>query len=543
MNNANLVLAMVISIGIMVGWNYFYQPQITAPQSTQAPQQHTKPTRIEEEATKDVDLALKDSPRVYIGNAKIKGSINLKGLRFDDIELLDFKGLDGASVRILSPSQTTGAFFVETGFISEKDNEFIPGIDTVWQEIVDDQTSDTSKKFIYSVPGKITYMVSVKLDENYMFELKQQVINHDIQNLKLASYCLTNRLINSAAQEGSAHKGSVGILNGSLEENSYESVVDKAKNTQNVPVDWIGITDKYLISAIIPDQKIKYDVGISRQKDKFQVDLVGPYHEIKKDSSLELVHRLFVGVKEVKLLDQYETKCNIRLFDRAVDFGWFYAITKPLFYLLSFFYSMLGNFGLSIMFVTVLVKMLTFPLTYKSGKSIKALKNLTPKIEQLKNTYQNDKVRFNQEIMRLYKTEKVNPMAGCLPIFLQIPIFFSIYKVLNVTIEMRHAPFYGWIKDLSAPDPAWVINLFGLLPFTPPSFLQIGILPAIMCITMYIQQKMSPPSTDPAQQQMMKIMPLMFLFMSSQFPAGLVIYWTWSNILSIAQQYVTEKFK
>ena len=343
------------------------------------------------------------------------------------------------------------------------------------------------------------------------------------------------------------HQGPIGCIDKNLKEYSYDDIKDKkSEKFAASKVDWIGITDKYWLSSLIPDKSSNYssnfNYALKQGTERYQVDFISPVQIIKPGENFSIKSRIFAGVKKVDLLDKYEKQYDIKLFDRAIDFGWFYIITKPVFYAMNFFYGYVGNFGVSILIVTVIIKLLMFTLANKSYRSMKKMKNLQPEIDRIKNLYSDDKARLNQEIMALYKKEKVNPVAGCLPILVQIPVFFSIYKVLYVTIEMRQAPFYGWIKDLSAPDPTTIFNLFGLLPFLPPSFLMIGAWPILMAITMFLQQKMSPEPADPMQAQVMKFMPLIFLFMFSSFPVGLLIYWSWNNILSIIQQYYINKF-
>jgi YidC/Oxa1 family membrane protein insertase len=341
------------------------------------------------------------------------------------------------------------------------------------------------------------------------------------------------------------HQGMIGAIKGELQEYTYDKIKDEKKHSFNGEVNWLGITDKYWLAAFVPDQLesyiANYNFAIKQGKDKYQSDFITNEKLIEGGGSFELTHQLFAGPKKVDLLDKYEEKYNIKLFDRAIDFGWFYILTKPIFNAMNYFYSYVGNFGISIMIVTILIKLAMFTLANKSYRSMKKMKKLQPEMERLKQLYADDKARLNQEVMLLYKKEKINPVSGCLPLLVQIPVFFSIYKVLYVTIEMRHAPFFGWIQDLSAPDPTTIFNLFGLLPFTPPSFLMLGVWPLFMALTMFLQQRMSPQPTDPVQAQVMKFMPLMFLFMFSGFPAGLLIYWSWNNILSIVQQFYINK--
>jgi len=305
---------------------------------------------------------------------------------------------------------------------------------------------------------------------------------------------------------------------------------------------WIGITDKYWLAALIPDQGVenhyRFTHRLATGRDKYQVDFRGGALALPAGGRIEAVTRLFIGAKEVRLLDGYGENLNIPLFDRAVDFGWFYFLTKPIFYLLDYMNQLIGNFGLAILALTVLIKLVFFPLANKSYRSMSKMKLLQPKVVELRARLKDDRPRMNQEMMELYKREKINPLAGCLPVLIQLPVFFSLYKVLFVTIEMRHAPFYGWIRDLSAPDPTSLFNLFGLIPWTPPDFLHLGIWPILMGITMWAQFKLNPPPADPIQAKLFQFMPLVFTFLLANFPAGLVIYWAVNNVLSMAQQWV-----
>ena len=339
------------------------------------------------------------------------------------------------------------------------------------------------------------------------------------------------------------HEGPIGVLDEQLTEIDYSDLAEEGGEIkQDSGNGWIGISDKYWLAALIPDQAAgftaKFQHYLNNGEDRYQTDYLRPAMTVPAGSSIEVTDRLFAGAKEVDLLDGYAADLNIPLFDRAVDFGWFYWLTKPFFYVLHFFYELVGNYGIAILMLTLLVKIVFFPLANKSYRSMSAMKKLQPEMTRIREQAGDDKMRMQKEMMELYKKEKVNPMSGCLPIIVQIPVFFALYKVLFVSIEMRHAPFFGWIQDLSAPDPTSFFNLFGLIPFDPPSFLMIGIWPLLMGITMFLQTKLNPQPADPMQAKVMLFLPLMFIFLFATFAAGLVIYWTWNNVLSIAQQWV-----
>lgn len=554
----NLVTAIVVSVLIIFGWQHFYEkPKI---QRIAEEQKHYNKTL--ESVKKETQVAKSDkvinrhealnlSKRVYIKSNALSGSISLQGLRFDDLTLLRYHtSLDENSppVVLFSPSSAQDAYFAEIGWLGNNKNIKFPDSSTVWEADVDAISPGKPITFTWINPEKIKFVVKVELDDNYMFTIKQTTINNSSYPLQTQYYALINRTYSHESERmvNILHQGMIGAVNGELKEYNYDDIKDKKKQsfTKN-KVDWLGITDKYWLAAFIPDSSYNYSsnfiYGIKSGMDKYQADLISTAQIIESGGSFELTHKLFAGAKKVDLLDKYENQYNIKLFDRAIDFGWFYILTKPIFNAMNFFYLYVGNFGISIMIVTIIIKLAMFTLANKSYRSMKKMKNLQPQMERLKELYADDKTRLNQEIMNLYKKEKVNPVSGCLPLLIQIPVFFSIYKVLYVTIEMRHAPFFGWIHDLSAPDPTTVFNLFGLLPFTPPAFLMIGAWPIIMAATMYLQQKMSPQPADPVQAMVMKFMPLMFLFMFSSFPAGLLIYWSWNNILSIVQQFYINK--
>ena len=332
------------------------------------------------------------------------------------------------------------------------------------------------------------------------------------------------------------------MLAGTLEEIDYDDLREDGPIELPSQGGWLGITDKYWLASLVPDQESELVANfrhyIAEGQDRYQVDYLRPAMTVPPGETIEVTDRLFAGAKEVGLLDFYANEYGIPLFDRAVDFGWFYFLTKPIFHILHFFYQLLGNYGLAILLLTLLVKLLFYPLANKSYRAMSKMKKLQPEMMRLREQFGDDKMRMNQELMALYKKEQVNPMSGCLPIVVQIPVFFALYKVLFVSIEMRHAPFFGWIQDLSAPDPTSLFNLFGLVPWNPPAFLMIGIWPLLMGATMLLQTKLNPQPADPIQAKVMMLLPLMFIFLFATFPAGLVIYWTWNNVLSVAQQWV-----
>ena len=552
-NIVNLVAAIVLSLGIIFGWQYFYdKPRLKKLEEekkiyTKHLQESKKNESIKVEAPLD---PLSSAPRIIIKSPLLSGSISLKGLRFDDLILLQYKqdlSKDSKPVVLFSHSHAQEAYFAEIGWFSNGGSVSFPNQDTIWEADNNELTPSTAVNLSWVNQEGVKFLVTISMDENYLFTIKQSTINNSSQPVTVQYYGLISRKYTEKEKlVNILHQGPIGVIDGRLKEQSFDDIKDKKKEqfARNI-VDWIGITDKYWLASLIPDKALTYssnfNYAIKNNIERYQVDFVSPSQVIEAGQSATISQKLFAGAKKVDLLDRYEKQYNIQLFDRAIDFGWFYIITKPIFNAMNFFYHYVGNFGVSIMIVTVIIKLLLFTLANKSYRSMKRMKNLQPQIERIKELYSNDKVRLNQEIMSLYKKEKVNPVAGCLPLIVQIPIFFSIYKVLYVTIEMRQAPFFGWIRDLSAPDPTSIFNLFGLLPYTPPSYLMIGVWPIVMALTMFLQQRMSPEPADPVQAQVMRFMPLIFLVMFSSFPAGLLIYWSWNNILSIIQQYYINK--
>ncbi|WP_341753463.1 membrane protein insertase YidC [Candidatus Tisiphia endosymbiont of Dioctria rufipes] len=553
-NIVNLVAAIVLSLGIIFGWQYFYdKPRLQKLEQQNKiynkQVQELKKKNVQVEASKESESFVA-TKRIQINSELLSGSIALKGLRFDDLVLLKYKqdlSKDSKPVVLFAHSQSEEAYFAEMGWFDKTGSNIFPDSETLWQADSDELTPTKPVNLSWINKDGVKFLVTISMDSNYLFTIDQTTVNDSKQPISVQYYGLINRKYTGKEKVANIlHQGPIGAIDGRLKEHSFDDLKDKKieKFPQGV-VDWIGITDKYWLASLIPDKISKYSSNfncvIKNGIEKYQIDFISPTQTIEVGNKFTISQRLFAGAKKVDLLDKYEKQYNITLFDRAIDFGWFYIITKPVFNAMNFFYHYVGNFGVSILIVTVIIKLLMFTLANKSYRSMKKTKKLQPEVERIRALYADDKMRINQEVMALYKREKVNPIAGCLPIIVQIPVFFSIYKVLNVTIEMRQAPFFGWIKDLSASDPTTIFNLFGLLPFTCPSFLMIGVWPIFMALTMFLQQRMSPELADPVQAQVMKFMPLVFLVMFSSFPAGLLIYWSWNNILSIIQQYYINK--
>ena len=497
------------------------------------------------------DAALAEQPRVKIDTPRLHGSIDLLGARLDDLTLANYhETVDPKSpeVVLLSPPGTQDPYLAEFGWVAVGPDAKVPGPQTRWTETGGQLTPTNPVTLTWDNGQGLLFTRTISVDPNYMFTVRDAVRNNGTDPVKLLPYGLISRTgTPHVAGYYILHEGLIGYLGGSLQEVKYSSL------NPGTPIDytsnggWLGFTDKYWLTSLIPPQseavKARFTHTVDAGVDRYQTDYLGPEVTAAPDGTAESSARFFAGAKEVNLLDAYKDS-GIPLFDRAIDFGWFYFLTKPIFLILQFFYEILGNFGLAILLLTLCVKLLFFPLANKSYNAMSKMKLLQPEIQKLRERFPDDKARQQQEMMALYKRVGANPLAGCLPIVIQIPVFFALYKVLFVTIEMRHAPFFGWIHDLSAPDPTSFANLFGLLPFTPPvnlpivgSILMIGAWPLVMGLTMFLQQKLNPQPVDPVQARMFMLLPIVFTFMLSGFPAGLVIYWAWNNLLSIGQQW------
>ncbi len=560
----NLFLAVALSLGVFLGFNYFFpstpapKPDIACSTPTETPSASsdvplipgTTPDQASAQTAKNVspitrEQALMATSRVKIDSLKIHGSINLIGARIDDVTLIDYKETTdpkSPEIILLSPGRCNEAYYADFGWISGSESISVPTATTPWKANEDTLSMDKPVILTWDNGQGCIFERTIAIDDAYMFTVTDRIINKTNQSLKFNSYGQISRM--GTPTTGGffiLHEGPIGVINGKLTELDYSKLMEKGVQEQSTTGGWLGITDKYWLVSLIPDQKTSYHTRFKGQtidgKDRYQTEAVSPELESIPGATTEIKYNLFVGAKVLRMLDGYEEKLGFSKFDLAVDFGWFYFLTKPLFYFLEYLNKIFGNLGIAILLMTVFFKIALFPLANKSYRSMSRMKTLQPKMEALKKRFGDDKMRLNQEMMEMYKKEQINPLSGCLPMLIQAPLFFCLYKVLFVTIEMRQAPFYGWIHDLSAPDPTTFANLFGLLPFDPPSFLMIGAWPLIMGLTMFLQQKMNPQPADPTQATMFMIMPVMMTFLLASFPAGLVIYWAWNNILSIAQQW------
>ena len=492
-----------------------------------------------------------------IDSPRLAGSISLTGARVDDLVLTGYREtVDKGSPNIvlLSPSGTEHAYYANFGWLAGQ-GIAVPGPETVWQADGDTLAPDHPVTLSWDNGQGLVFSQAFAIDQDFLLTVDQKVENGGDQSVELFPFGAISRTgTPKTLGYYILHEGLIGVLGGTLKESKYSSVKDDGAESFQSTGGWLGITDKYWLVALVPDQGTAIDARFAHtlheQTDIYQADYRAAAATLAPGASIQSENRLFAGAKEVRVLSRYGDTLGVPLFDRAVDFGWFWFLTKPIFYMLDYIFAVIGNFGVSILVLTVIIKGVLFPLANKSYRAMNRMKLLTPEMTKLRERFKDDKARLNQEMMALYKREKVNPAAGCLPILVQIPIFFALYKVLFVTIEMRHAPFFGWIHDLSAPDPTSILNLFGLLPYTvsgmldslpqiahgPLQILGIGVWPIVMGITMWLQQKLNPAPPDPVQARIMMMLPIVFTFMLGHFAAGLVIYWAWNNTLSITQQ-------
>jgi YidC/Oxa1 family membrane protein insertase len=489
--------------------------------------------------------ALAATPRVKLSTNSLHGSVALSGPLLDDLTLADYYQTVERKdeVLLLSPLAGERAYYANFGWLSADPAVRVPAADTRWAAQGAALGVGRNLVLTWDNGAGLVFERTVSLDDDYMFTILDRVTNTTEAPISLQHYGLVARHEQpTTAGFFILHEGPIGVLDGELQEIKYNDLVEDGPQSFTSTGGWLGFTDKYWAVTVIPGQdetiQARYRFTQTRTGPLYQADYVGPTRMIAPGQTIEATGRVFAGAKEVKLLDRYANELNIPLFDRAVDFGWFYFLTKPFFYILNWLGSTVGNFGVAILIFTVFLRLAMFPLANKSFKEMSRLKLLQPKMQELQERYKDDRTKMQQELMGLYKKEKVNPLAGCLPVLVQIPIFFALYKVLFVSIEMRHQPFFGWINDLSAPDPTSLFNLFGLIPWQPPALLMIGVWPILMGITMWLQQKLNPAPTDPIQAKVLAFLPLIFTVMLAPFAAGLVIYWTWNNILSIAQQWV-----
>ncbi|MGJ0454234.1 MAG: membrane protein insertase YidC [Methylocystis sp.] len=571
-NIKNMILAAALSLVFIGLWDYFYAfpeidkqrraqtqqeqlakvPQLGAPERVTAGQPPVKA------APKSLAEALALSPRIAIDTRSISGSIALKGGRIDDVSLKNYREtVDPSSpiITLLSPEDGPNPYYAELGYLTaETENApVLPTTETLWTTNSDRLTATTPVTLTWDNGRGLVFKRVISLDDEYLFTVKDSVENKAANPVTLFNYARVSRVGRPpSAGYAALHEGFVGVVGDAGQEVTYDKIEkeDNAVKTFKGVGGWVGLTDKYWAAVVAPDQNLPMEAryaSMGGAVKTYQADTVSDQKTIEPGKSAEATTYVFAGAKVVDVLDAYKANPGLKRFDLLIDWGWFYFITRPMFRVIDFLYKLLGNFGLAILAVTVIVKLAFLPLANKSYQSIAKMKAIQPRIKELKEKYGDDKHKFNMEQMELFKREKVNPASGCLPVIVQIPVFFSLYKVLVVTIEMRHAPFFGWIHDLSAPDPTNVFNLFGVLPFDPTHvaifgpYLALGVWPLLMGGSMWLQMKMNPEPADEIQKTMFAWMPVIFTFTMGGFASGLLIYWTWNNLLSIVQQGVIMK--
>ena len=551
MDSKNTIAAIALSSAVIVLYSLFFVPEKTTTnqnlvekekieQNTDTPVLEQKKTLIKISR----DDALNESERIEFENSNIKGSISLKGAAIDDLTFKNYNvELNGnEKITLLSPRNIEEGYLIESGFVTTDKNIDIPNSESIWSIKGNKKLTDSSPiKLSWTNNQGITFEKEISLDDKYLFSIKQSVINPTNKKYDFYSY---GQIIRNEIPEIIdfliLHEGLIATLDDELIEEDYDNIQEK-KFSRTAQKGWLGISDKYWISSLIPPKNKEFKTTFD-YKDKFRANFIATEPlELNAKSSIEEKLQIIVAAKRVDVIDGYAKSLGIEKFDLVIDWGFLYFITKPLFFGIDYFFKLLGNYGLAIIAITICIRLVFFPLANFSFRSMAKMKALTPEMTRLKELHKNDKMKLQQEMMALYKKEKVNPMSGCLPILVQIPVFFALYKVLFVTIEMRHMPFYGWIHDLSERDPTSIFNLFGLLPYDVPSFLMIGAWPVAMGVSMWVQQKLNPAPTDPMQAKIFMFFPLFLTVILAPFPSGLVIYWTVNNILTMAQQVFIMK--
>jgi len=564
----NLFLAIGLSIAIIVIFQLLFpQQSINKPIVNNQKENIQPATSIDDnqiistQINKPKEEIINLNERVNINTSSLSGSINLKGAILDDLVLLKYNESqedNSKNITLFSPDGTADPYYVEFGWKTLTNNSSLdlPSLKTLWQTTGSTLTPDNPVTLFWENNQNITFKILFEVDENYMFSVAQIIENKSSSNIEVFPYRLIKRInLPKTINFFILHEGLISQLDGKLLEKKYDHLLDDCSSTSNIKKlfcdqkstgGWLGFTDKYWMATLIPDQNEPINANFrhgNNGRDNFRVGYVGKIFNINSNSENIYKGQVFAGAKNLDILNSYKNQ-GIPKFNDAIDWGWFSFLTKPISFAINWFYEYVGNFGLAIIAFTIMMRLLLFPLANTSFKSMAKMKKLQPEMKILKETYPDDRQKMQQELMALYKREGANPVAGCLPIVVQIPIFFSLYKVLFCTIEMYHAPFYGWIHDLSAPDPLGILTVFGLITWEVPSFLSlanIGILPMIMGFTMWLQQKLNPAPADPTQAKIFAFLPFVFTFILAGFAAGLVLYWSVNNILSIAQQWFIQR--
>jgi len=555
MDSRNVFVAIALSLAVLLFWSAFFETprpietgnivQKEKSDSNKALEGNAitpNINQLELQTAIPREESIKKTQRIQIENNKIKGSLSLQGAIFDDLSFKDHKKNleDNDSVVFLNPRESENGYFVETGWTSIGNKIKVPTINSTWS-VKGNNILGTNKPIILEWNNNegLIFRKKIELDEKYLFKINQEIQNNTNKTIELYPYAqiTRNKKPDDVTDFYILHEGFIGVFDEELKEDGYDDIEDK-KEIREANNGWLGITDKYWVTAIVPPKNENFK-STFLYKDAFKANYIlnSPVN-VAPASKKENQIRLFVAAKEVETIDSYAEAQKIEKFDLVIDWGWFYFFTKPLFFIVDYLFKITGNFGIAIVLITAMVRIIFFPLANYSFRSMAKMKALQPEMVRLKDVHKEDKVKLQQEMMSLYKKEKVNPASGCLPILIQIPFFFAIYKMLFISLEMRHQPFFGWIKDLSAQDPTSIFNLFGLIPWDPPGFLIIGIWPILMGLTMLLQQKLNPAPTDPVQAKIFMFFPLFLTIILAPFPSGLVVYWTINNILTIAQQWV-----
>ncbi len=553
MDTKNVIAAISLSAAVIILYSLFFAPAVVDQKGISNDKNITSensstdaPSLVQDEETIKISRndALKENERVLFENDKIRGSISLIGSSIDDLTFKNYTNtLNGDdNVILLNPKQSNNGYYVETGWATTNKNIDLPNSKSLWSIEGSNKLTPSSPVILsWTNNQNIKFLKEISIDKQYLFNIKQTIINNSDKTYNFYPY---GQIIRNVAPDVTnfyiLHEGLIGVFDDQLVEEDYDDIEEK-KYSKNAQSGWLGITDKYWLTSLIPEKDKSFRSDFD-YKNKFRANFIETNAtEVGANETKSNSIRLIIAAKEVNVIDGYAESENINKFDLAIDWGWFYFIVKPLFFAIQYFFNLAGNFGIAIIMITACIRLAFFPLANYSFRSMAKMKVLQPEMTRLKELHKEDKMKLQQEMMALYKREKVNPISGCLPIFIQIPFFFAIYKVLFVTIEMRHQPFFGWIKDLSERDPTSIFNLFGLIPWDPPSFLLIGVWPCLMGVSMWMQQKLNPTPPDPVQAKIFMFFPLFLTVILAPFPAGLVIYWTINNILTMAQQYIIIK--
>ena len=552
MDSKNVIAAISLSAAVIIIYGLFFAPPPPDPKKINNEKNNIVESTSEAPSLdQNVEVskisrneAIENEDRVQFENSTVIGSISLVGGSIDDLTFKKYTNtLNGDdNVILLNPKKVEDGYYIETGWATANKNINLPNSKTIWTiEGNNKLTPNSPIKLSWTNDQNIKFIKDISIDDQYLFKVNQTIINNSEKTYNFYPY---GQIIRNLAPEiidfFILHEGLIGVFDDQLVEEDYDDIEEK-KFSINADKGWLGITDKYWITSLIPQENRKFRTDFD-YKNKFRANFIETSAtEIGANETKSNEIKIIIAAKEVDIIDGYAENLNISKYDLAIDWGWFYFLVKPLFFLIDYFFKLTGNFDIAIILITICIRIVFFPLANYSFKSMAKMKVLQPEMTRLKELHKEDKMKLQQEMMALYKKEKVNPVSGCLPIFIQIPFFFAIYKVLFVTLEMRHQPFYGWIKDLSERDPTSIFNLFGLIPWDPPSFLLIGVWPCLMGLSMYLQQKLNPTPPDPIQAKIFAFFPLFLTVILAPFPSGLVIYWTINNILTMAQQYVIIK--